>query len=311
MAKFYIDKLAIADNIFLAPMAGVSDLPFRELCLLFGAAFCYTEMVSAVALTLNNEKTSALLHTGDTYQKTGIQLFGKHPSVIREAAELAVMRGAVLIDINMGCPAPKIVKNGEGAALMNDKALVGKIISETARNLPVPVTVKIRKGFDKFSPNAVEIAKTAAESGAAAVCVHGRTRDMFYSGTADWDIITEVKKNVSVPVIGNGDVRSIADAEKMILQTGCDAVMIARAACGNPWLFADRIPTTEEKMSVALKHAKRLIEYKGGYVGVREMRKHMCWYVSGMKNAAKWKKMIVRADSFDDLAFIANEVFAS
>lgn len=303
-----IGSALLENNIFLAPMAGVTDLPFRLICKRFGAGFTYTEMVSAKGIFYNNENTRLLMELGESRNKTAIQLFGSDPAILRYAAERAADAGAAVIDINMGCPAPKITKNGEGCALMAKPKLVAEIVDAVARGVKIPVSIKIRKGINQNSVNAVEIATIAQDSGASAVCVHGRTLDQFYSGSADLNVIADVKKSVTIPVIGNGDVDSIEAAKKMLKATGCDAVMIGRAAFGNPWVFSGTSPSMEERKAVTLEHARGLADYKGEYIGVREMRKHLGWYIKGMKNAAKLKVVINKAESLAELEKIITEL---
>jgi len=301
-----IGSVELDNNIFLAPMAGVSDLPFRVLCKEQGAALVYSEMVSAKGMYYKNENTYSLLRISEEERPAAVQIFGREPEIMAQmAAQLP--DSCAIIDINMGCPAPKIVKNGEGSALMDEPLLVGKIISAVNRTAGRPVTVKIRKGFSEC--NAVEIAKIAEESGAAAVAVHGRMRAQYYSGKADWDIIAKVRRALSIPVIGNGDVADELSAERMFDETGVAAIMIGRAAQGDPWIFR-RInhyfrtglapaPTPEdERVLTALRHGRMLIELKGEYIGVREMRKHLGWYLKGMAGAARLRAEINKAESF-------------
>jgi len=300
---FKIGDITFKNNIFLAPMAGVTDYTFREICRNFGAGATYTEMISAKGIFYCNKNTNLLMDLGNGKYETGVQLFGSDPDILRYAAVCAVSAGAVLIDINMGCPAPKIVKNGEGCALMAKPALVEKIISSVTEAVNIPVTVKIRKGAGN-NVNAAEIAQIAQGAGAAAITVHGRTQSEYYSGKADLNIIARVKQSVTIPVIGNGDVISLASAKEMTEKTGCDAVMIGRAAMGNPWVFSGVTPAQNERIDIALLHAKNLVIHKGEYIGVREARKHMGWYITGMKNAAKYKVMINKAESLNELEAI-------
>ena len=301
-----IGGLTLSNNVFLAPMAGVTDKAAREIAKPFGPALMYTEMVSAKALSFNNEKTKLMLDISPAEKPVAVQLFGHEPKTLAEIAEKLGESGAALIDINMGCPAPKIVKNGDGAALMNNPALAGEIVKEVCRASALPVTVKIRKGFEEKSQNAVEIAKIAEENGAAAVCVHPRTRQQFYSGKADLAVIKAVKKAVTIPVIGNGDIISGESAKFMLDTTGCDAVMIGRGAQGNPWIFKEVLsfletgkkpepPSLEERKKVMLKHLDLLCLYKGPHQGVLEARKHMAWYVKGIKGGAKIRQEIFTA----------------
>lgn len=303
-----IGNVRLGNNIFLAPMAGVTDLPFRLLATRYGAGFTYTEMVSAKGIFYKNENTRLLMELGKNVSPTGIQLFGSEPDILKLASEEAALAGAAVIDINMGCPAPKITKNGEGCVLMGNPSLAGKIVKAVVSGVNIPVTVKIRKGINENKVNAVEIAKIAEANGASAVCVHGRTMNQFYSGQADLSIIAEVKKNVDVPVIGNGDVSSLAEAESMLAQTGCDAVMIGRAACGNPWVFSGQKAALAEKKEVMAEHAIYLAEFKGEYTGVREMRKHLGWYIKGLKNAARLKVSINSAETLQELLVIIREL---
>jgi len=289
-------------------MAGVTDLPFRLLCKKSGAGFMYTEMISAKGIFYNNENTKKLLELGGAKDETAVQIFGSEPDIMRYAAEFAASAGAAAIDINMGCPAPKIVKNGDGCALMAKPKLVGKIVNAAAKAVSIPVTIKIRKGISGNNINAAEIAEIAEYNGASAVCVHGRTLDSFYSGKADWDIIAKVKNSVSIPVFGNGDVDSLDTAYRMIAETGCDAVLIGRAACGNPWVFSGLSPSESEKRETAIAHAESLADFKGEYVGVREMRKHLGWYIKGTKNASKLKVLINKAESLREIEEIINAV---
>lgn len=300
------------NNVFLAPMAGVTDLPFRLICKDFECGMVYTEMVSAKGLLYKSEKTNDLLYVDPREHPIGAQLFGCDPSILSEMAKQVAESDVDFIDINMGCPAPKITKNGEGSALMKNPERIGEIVYEVAKGLAKPLTVKIRKGFDADNANAVEVAKIAAEAGASAITVHGRTREQFYSGNADWDIIKRVKQSVKIPVIGNGDVKNPQDAKRMLDYTGCDAVMIGRAAQGNPWLFKRTVhylktgevqpePTFDERREIILKHTKMLIEYKGEYTGIREMRSHLTSYVKGIHGASDIRRALTTVESYDDI----------
>ena len=293
-----IGNVTLENNLILAPMAGVSDLPFRLLCREQGAGLVCMEMVSAKAILYKNRNTEELLTIDPKEHPVSLQLFGSDPDIISEIAKQIEERPFDILDLNMGCPVPKVVNNGDGSALMKNPRLAGEIIEKTARAIKKPLTVKIRKGFDDAHVNAVELAHIAQESGAAAVAVHGRTREQYYAGHADWDIIRQVKEAVSIPVIGNGDIRTPEDVAAMAEQTGCDGYMIARGAEGNPWIFRQILhyfdtgehlarPDFSEVTEMLLRHAKMQIDCKGDYTGIREIRKHAAWYTAGYRNSSK------------------------
>ena len=307
-----IGNIQLDNNIFLAPMAGVTDLPFRLLCKEQGCGLVYTEMVSAKGLMYKNKNTEILLTTDKKESPVALQLFGSDPIILSEVAKEIEKRPVDIIDINMGCPVPKIVNNNEGSALMKNPELVGEIVRHVSSVIGKPVTVKIRKGFTNENSNAVQIANIAEENGAAAITVHGRTREQYYSGKADWDIIKEVKKSVSIPVIGNGDVSTPQEARSMLEYTDCDAIMVGRAAKGNPWLFKRIItylengiiipePTAEEIVETIIRHFEMLIELKGEYTAIMEMRKHIGWYTKGLNNSTKLRKEINEIITYENL----------
>ena len=317
MRRLTIGNVVLDNPYVLAPMAGVTDLPFRLLCREQGVGLLCMEMVSAKAIQYNNKNTKALLEIHPEEPPVSLQLFGSEPDVISEIAKQIEELPFSILDINMGCPVPKIVKNGEGSALMKNPKLVHEIVSKTVKAIQKPVTVKIRKGFDDTCINAVEIAKIIEDAGAAAVAVHGRTREQYYSGKADWDIIRQVKEAVSIPVIGNGDVVSGESAIAMMNQTGCDGVMIGRGAQGNPWIFSELVeyektgkiperPSMEEIKKMILRHAQLQLQYKGEYLGIREMRKHVSWYTSGLPNSARLRAEINAVESYEQLESLLN-----
>lgn len=307
-----IGNVLLKNIYILGPMAGVTDLPFRLLCKEQGAGLLCMEMVSAKAILYNNKNTESLLQIHPEETPVSLQLFGSDPRIVSEMAKRIEERPFSILDINMGCPVPKVVRNGEGSALMKDPKLVYDLVNAVVRAIQKPVTVKIRKGFDEEHVNAVEIARIAEEAGAAAIAVHGRTREQYYSGKADWDIIRQVKEAVHIPVIGNGDVTSGARAAALQEQTGCDGVMIARGAQGNPWIFSELLayeetgafparPDIDKIRSTMLRHARLQIEYKGSYLGIREMRKHVAWYTKGLRGAARLREQINRVESYEEL----------
>ena len=292
------------DAMILGPMAGVTDLPFRLLCREMGAALAYTEMVSAKAVLYKNRNTKELLRTCGADAPLGLQLFGSEPEVVAQAAAMLEDGPWQIIDFNMGCPVPKVVGNGEGSALMRDPLLAGRIIEALAGAVRKPVTVKIRKGFDEEHVNAPELAHILQESGAAAVTVHARTRQQFYRGQADWKVIAAVKDAVTIPVIGNGDVTCYEDAERMRQETGCDGVMVARAACGNPWVFERRTgdaPGLQEMRDMMRRHLMLQVETRGERQGVLEMRKHLAWYTKGLRGGAAFREAVNKTEALPDM----------
>lgn len=314
-----IGNVALENNLILAPMAGVSDLPFRLLCREQGAGLVCMEMVSAKAILYKNRNTEELLTIDPKEHPVSLQLFGSDPDIISEIARQIEERPFDILDLNMGCPVPKVVNNGDGSALMKNPRLAGEIIEKTARAIKKPLTVKIRKGFDDAHVNAVELAHIAQESGAAAVAVHGRTREQYYAGHADWDIIRQVKEAVSIPVIGNGDIRTPEDVAAMAEQTGCDGYMIARGAEGNPWIFRQILhyfetgehlsrPDFSEVTEMLMRHAKMQIDCKGDYTGIREIRKHAAWYTAGYRNSSKLRGRINEVENYEQLEALFREV---
>ena len=316
--KLRIGNVELDNPFVLAPMAGVTDLPFRLLCKEQGAGLLCMEMVSAKAIHFGNKNTKALLKIHPAETPVSLQLFGSDPELMAEIAKQIEELPFDILDINMGCPVPKEVNNGEGSALMKNPKLVGEIVSAVSKAIKKPVTVKIRKGFNEASVNAVEIARIIEESGGAAVAVHGRTREQYYSGQADWDIIRQVKEAVSIPVIGNGDVDSPQKAEAMFRETGCDGVMIGRACRGNPWIFRQlqeyfekgqliSRPELSEVKEMILRHGQLLLEEKGDYTGMREMRKHVAWYTAGYPHSARLRQAINSIESMESLKNLLEE----
>lgn len=320
MSELRIGNVTLENNIVLAPMAGVTDLPFRLLCREQGAGLVCMEMVSAKAIYYNSKNTEELMAIHPAEGPTSLQLFGSDAKIISEMAKRIEERPFAILDFNMGCPVPKVVNNKEGSALLKNPVLVGEILSALVKAIDKPVTVKIRKGFNEDMVNAPEIAHIAEECGVAAVAVHGRTREQYYSGKADWDIIRQVKERVSIPVIGNGDVTDGSSAKELLYRTGCDGVMIGRASQGNPWIFREvkeylkgntcwESPSLEEKRTTILRHADLLVEYKGEYTAVREMRKHLSWYTAGMANSARFRSRINAMESINQLRESVDEIF--
>ena len=312
-----IGNVTLDNNIILAPMAGVTDLPFRLLCKEQGAGLLCMEMVSAKAIYYNNKNTESLMEIDERERPVSLQLFGSDADIMSEMAKKIEEKPFDILDINMGCPVPKVAGNGEGSASMKKPELVREIVSKVVKATCKPVTVKIRKGFDESCVNAVEIAKIIEDCGAAAVAVHGRTREQYYSGRADWDIIRQVKEAVSIPVIGNGDVTGPESAKRMLEETGVDGIMIGRAARGNPWIFGQikeyletgilpQKPELSEVREMMLRHARMQLECKGEYTGIREMRKHVAWYTAGYPNSAKLRAKINEVETYQELEAFLN-----
>ncbi|HSL93184.1 MAG TPA: tRNA dihydrouridine synthase DusB [Bacillota bacterium] len=315
-----IGSIELNPPVIAAPMAGITDQSFRIIAREMGATLVVSEMVSCKGLIYDQAKTWELLATEEQEQPILVQLFGSVPDEVARAACLIEEKIPCLgIDINMGCPTPKITKNGEGAALLLNPRLAGEIVRRTVRSVSLPVTVKTRKSWDDSSPTALDLAKEVEQAGATAIAVHGRTREAFYGGQADWGIIRRVREAVSIPVIGNGDVFSGSDALSLMAETGCHGIMVGRGALGNPWLFRDvarslmglpamPVPTVQERMQLAMRQLSMTIERKGEYTAIREMRQHLAWYVKGVPGAARWRGAINRTDSLDDLRDILGQI---
>ena len=313
-----IGNVQLDNEVFLSPMAGVTDLPFRTICKEKGCGMLYTEMINAKALCYDDENTKKMLNLEDDGHPVAVQIFGSDPEYMGKAASIMNQYTNDILDINMGCPAPKVIKNGDGSALMRNPKLAAEVLTAVVKNSKKPVTLKIRKGWDDNSVNALEIAKIAEECGISDLAIHGRTREQFYSGKADWDIIAEIKQSINIPVIGNGDVFDVQDAVNMLEKTKCDAIMIGRGSQGNPWIF-NRInhymktgevlpePTLEEKISTAIKHMNLAVAEHGEYVAVREMRKHIGWYLKGLKNSAKYRDQINKITDYKEVISMLEE----
>jgi len=317
--KLKIGNVELENNILLAPMAGITDLPFRLICKKYSnPGLVYTEMLSSKALYYNDEKTKLLMNTEGEKSPVAFQIFGSEPEVMGKAAKI-VSEYADIIDINMGCPAPKVVKNGDGSRLMQNPGLIEKIVKEVVKNTDKPVTVKIRKGWDKENINAVQVAKIIERAGASAITVHGRTREEYYSGHVDLDIIKQVKENVNIPVIGNGDIKTLNDAKKMFEYTGVDGIMIGRATLGTPWIIGQIIDelnkeekqeiTNEIKLKIIKEHINLAVQEKGEYIAIREMRKHICGYIKNMKESSKFREKVNRIEDINELIMCLDKYF--
>lgn len=313
-----IGNVEINGYACLAPMAGLSDRAFREICCDFGACYCVSEMVSSKGISYNSAKSAQLMELSDSEHPCAVQIFGNEPETMAQAAQFALRYKPEVIDINMGCPAPKISSNGSGAALMRDPILCGRIVSAVSKSVDIPVTVKIRKGEDDTHINALQVATICEENGAKAITIHGRTRAQYYAPPVDWDIIKQLKAHLTIPVIGNGDVCTPADCKRMYEHTGCDLVMIGRGALGNPFLFENingyfgkgtfTPPTLEDKLSVMQHHIESLCKYKGEYIGMREARAHIPHYLKGFSGAAAFRNDACRVSTLDDMYKLINRI---
>ncbi|NLN05467.1 MAG: tRNA dihydrouridine synthase DusB [Clostridiaceae bacterium] len=319
--NFYIGNVKLNNNVFLAPLAGVTDKSFRILCKEMGAGLVVTEMISSKGVFYNNRNTLELFEHTDIEKPISVQIFGSEPDIMADAAKYFEQSGADIIDINMGCPTPKITAGKSGSYLMTEPALAGQIIEKVARAVSIPVTVKIRRGYKTGHENACEIAKIAEEAGCDAIAVHGRYADQFYSGHSDWEVIKRVKETVRIPVVGNGDIKNAADAKRMFEETNCDAIMIGRGALGNPWIFKEILsclkdghtfekPSKEEVLSMIVRQLEMTIEHKGEYTGLREMRKHIAWYLKGYKNSSKMRDLVFRCEDKEMLIEHLNSYFS-
>ncbi len=305
-----IGNITLDNSVFLAPMAGVTDLPFRVVCKKMGAGLVYSEMVSSKAMYYNDKKTMELLKTLEEEAPLAVQIFGHEPDIMAQTAHKALSTGAKILDINMGCPAPKVANHGDGSALLKEPKLIGEIVKKVKAAVDVPVTCKIRIGFDDIC-DVCEIARIIEDSGADAICVHPRTRQMYYSGNAMWEYIAKVKKAVSIPVIGNGDIKSGDDAKRMIEKTNCDAIMIGRGARGNPFIFEEvtealegrkyQYPSVSVRINTLLEQIRMMVDLKGEYIGIREARKHVAWYTKNLKDSAKIRSEVCTIESYEEL----------